>query len=164
MVVIRLSRGGAKKNPFYRVVAADKRFARDGRYIEQLGYYNPSARGKETALEINMERMKHWEGCGAQMSDRVASLVKSIKSNKAPTAGIARNEAKKQQTVLAEQAAKKRAEVKAAEEAAAAELAAKEKAEADAKAAAEAKAAEQAKAEEAKAEEAKAEDADKASE
>jgi len=78
MVVIRLARGGAKKSPFYRVVAADKRFSRDGRFLEKLGYFNPSARGVEKRLELNKPRLDYWVDQGAQMSDRVKSLVKEF--------------------------------------------------------------------------------------
>ncbi len=77
MVTIRLSRGGAKKQPFYHVVATDSRARRDGRYIERLGYYNPVARGDATELQLNMERVDYWIGVGAQMSDRVAKIVKN---------------------------------------------------------------------------------------
>ncbi|SIO02513.1 SSU ribosomal protein S16P [Sulfurivirga caldicuralii] len=76
MVVIRLARGGAKKRPFYRIVVADKRSPRDGRFIEQLGFYNPNARGNEETLRIDSERLAHWLNEGAQMSERVAQLVK----------------------------------------------------------------------------------------
>ena len=76
MVVIRLSRGGAKKRPFYRIVVADQRFKRDGRYIERIGFYNPSARGKEEGLRLARERVEHWVSKGAQLSTRVATLVK----------------------------------------------------------------------------------------
>lgn len=79
MVVIRLSRGGAKKRPFYHLVAADSRTRRDSGYIERLGYYNPVARGQETVLDINLERVEHWLGQGAQASDRVAGLLKKFK-------------------------------------------------------------------------------------
>lgn len=78
MVVIRLARGGAKKSPFYRVVAADKRFSRDGRFLEKLGYFNPSARDVEKRLELNKPRLDYWVDQGAQMSDRVKSLVKEF--------------------------------------------------------------------------------------
>jgi small subunit ribosomal protein S16 len=81
MVVIRLARGGAKKRPFYRIVVADKRARRDGRFIEQVGFYNPNARGNEETLRIDSERLQYWLGEGAQMSERVAQLVK--KANKA---------------------------------------------------------------------------------
>lgn len=76
MVVIRLARSGAKKRPFYHIVAADKRKPRDGRNIEQVGYYNPVARGAETGLYINLERVKYWQSVGAKPSDRVSSLLK----------------------------------------------------------------------------------------
>ena len=76
MVKIRLSRGGAKGRPFYHVVVTDQRSKRDGRNIESVGYYNPVASGKDKRLELNVERVKEWMGKGAQMSDKVASLVK----------------------------------------------------------------------------------------
>lgn len=76
MVTIRLSRGGAKKRPFYHITVADSRSARDGRYIERLGFFNPVARGQEESLRVDQERVEYWLGQGAQMSDRVAKLVK----------------------------------------------------------------------------------------
>jgi small subunit ribosomal protein S16 len=76
MVKIRLARGGAKKAPFYHVVVTDGRNARDGRNIERIGYYNPVARGAEKRVEIDAERVKHWVSHGAQLSDKVAQLVK----------------------------------------------------------------------------------------
>jgi len=76
MVVIRLSRTGAKKRPFYHIVVADKRRSRDGRFIEQLGYFNPIASGKEVGLSINIERAEEWIDKGAQPSDRVKHLIK----------------------------------------------------------------------------------------
>ena len=76
MVVIRLARGGAKKRPFYHVVATDSRNKRDGRYIERLGYFNPTASGQAHRLELQVERIEYWKSVGAQMSDRVASLMK----------------------------------------------------------------------------------------
>ncbi|MBI5041332.1 MAG: 30S ribosomal protein S16 [Gammaproteobacteria bacterium] len=76
MVTIRLSRGGAKRRPFYHIVVTDSRNRRDGRYIERIGYFNPIAKGGETRLEVNFERMDHWLSQGAQASDRVAGLVK----------------------------------------------------------------------------------------
>jgi small subunit ribosomal protein S16 len=75
MVVIRLARGGAKKRPFYNIVAADKRCSRDGRYIERLGYFNPIAKGRETRLSVDREGIANWVAKGAKMSERVASLV-----------------------------------------------------------------------------------------
>lgn len=76
MVVIRLQRGGAKKRPFYQIVVADQRCARDGRYIENLGFYNPLARGKEEPLRLNLAQFDAWVGKGAQPSDRVKKLAK----------------------------------------------------------------------------------------
>lgn len=76
MVVIRLARAGAKKRPFYHLVVADSRKARGGRFIERLGYYNPIARGKETPVSFNVERIQYWVGVGAQVSERVQYLLK----------------------------------------------------------------------------------------
>ena len=76
MVVIRLSRGGAKARPFYNIVVADKRVRRDGRFIERIGFYNPLARGGEEALRIAQDRLSYWTGVGAQASDVVERLVK----------------------------------------------------------------------------------------
>jgi len=76
MVTIRLARGGAKKRPFYHMVVTDSRNRRDGRYIERVGFFNPSAKGQEVRLNINVERIDHWVSKGAQTSDRVAKLMK----------------------------------------------------------------------------------------
>ncbi|HHF0184289.1 TPA: 30S ribosomal protein S16 [Haemophilus influenzae] len=76
MVTIRLSRGGAKKRPFYQIVVADSRSPRDGRFIERVGFFNPIAQGNSERLRINLERVNHWVAQGASLSDRVASLVK----------------------------------------------------------------------------------------
>mgnify|MGYP002395955407 CR=1 FL=1 len=76
MVVIRLSRGGSKKRPFYHFAVSDSRRARDSRYLERLGFFNPTARGQEERLRLNRERLQFWLDKGAQMTDRVASLVK----------------------------------------------------------------------------------------
>jgi small subunit ribosomal protein S16 len=78
MVVIRLSRGGTNKRPFYTLVAADSRKARDGRYIEQLGYFNPIASGKDQRLKLDKARVDYWVGCGAKLSDRVADLLREM--------------------------------------------------------------------------------------
>ncbi|MGQ0621290.1 MAG: 30S ribosomal protein S16 [Panacagrimonas sp.] len=75
MVTIRLARAGAKKRPFYHVVAADKRSPRDGRFIERLGFYNPSAKGGEQRLVLDVAKLEQWKKNGAQVSDRVAYLV-----------------------------------------------------------------------------------------
>ncbi len=76
MVTIRLSRGGAKKRPFYNIVVTDSRKRRDSGYIERIGYFNPGAKGEEVRLHIEMERYDHWCSHGAQPSDRVAGLIK----------------------------------------------------------------------------------------
>ena len=75
MVKIRLSRGGAKKHPFYHIVVTDIRKARDGRKIERIGFFNPVARGQEERLRIDLERVEYWKSVGAQLSNRVKSLV-----------------------------------------------------------------------------------------
>jgi small subunit ribosomal protein S16 len=76
MVSIRLSRAGAKKQPFYHVVITDSRNRRDGRYIERVGYFNPIGKDHEENLRIDIGRVDHWIGLGAQPSERVASLLK----------------------------------------------------------------------------------------
>ncbi|WP_045860526.1 30S ribosomal protein S16 [Teredinibacter purpureus] len=76
MVSIRLARGGSKKRPFYHLTVADSRKARNGRYIERVGFFNPIARGQEERLRIDNERLDYWAGQGAQISDRVAKLLK----------------------------------------------------------------------------------------
>mgnify|MGYP003503891743 FL=1 len=76
MVKIRLTRGGAKKRPFYHVIVTDSRSARDGRNIERVGFYNPVAQGAEKRVELNVERIKHWIDNGAQLTDKVADLYK----------------------------------------------------------------------------------------
>ena len=75
MVVIRLSRGGSKKRPFYSIVASDSRSRRDGRFIERIGFYNPIATGAEESLRIAKDRLAYWQGVGAQMSPAVARLA-----------------------------------------------------------------------------------------
>jgi small subunit ribosomal protein S16 len=84
MVVIRMARGGAKKRPFYRIVAADRRCARDGRFIEKLGFFNPMATESEESLRLDMPRVEYWLSQGAQPSPRVASLVKAMRRAPAP--------------------------------------------------------------------------------
>lgn len=76
MVVIRLSRGGAKKRPFFNVVATDKQNRRDGRFIERIGYYNPLASKNEISVKIAVERVQHWVQKGAQVSPTVQRLIK----------------------------------------------------------------------------------------
>lgn len=86
MVVIRLARGGANKRPFYHMVVADSRRARDGRFIERLGFYDPKAPQGREALRVNVERLKHWQGLGAQLSPTVNRLVKQFGRMAAVTA------------------------------------------------------------------------------
>jgi len=76
MVTIRLSRSGAKKRPFYHIVVTDSRNARDGRYLERVGFYNPIATGGEERLRVDQQRVEHWVSQGANPSERVASLIK----------------------------------------------------------------------------------------
>jgi small subunit ribosomal protein S16 len=76
MVKIRLTRGGAKKRPFYHIIVTDSRSARDGRNIERVGYYNPVASGNDKPVELNVERVKYWIDNGAQLTEKVASLYK----------------------------------------------------------------------------------------
>ncbi|MBP8205670.1 MULTISPECIES: 30S ribosomal protein S16 [Simplicispira] len=76
MVVIRLSRGGSKSRPFFNIVVADKRVRRDGRFIERLGFYNPTAKGGEEGLRIAQDRLTYWTGVGAQTSPTVERLIK----------------------------------------------------------------------------------------
>ena len=76
MVKIRLSRGGAKKKPFYHLVATDSRKRRGSGYIERLGFFNPMATGQEIKLRVNNERIDYWLSVGAQKTERVAKLLK----------------------------------------------------------------------------------------
>lgn len=87
MVVIRLSRGGAKKRPFYHIVVSDKRSARDGRCVERIGYFNPIASGKDVRLHLNHERALYWISKGAQPSDRVRQLIKTYEKSAAQQTG-----------------------------------------------------------------------------
>jgi small subunit ribosomal protein S16 len=79
MVSIRLSRGGAKKRPFYHIVVTDQRNRRDGRYIERLGYFNPIAVDNKDKIRIDVSRVDYWVSQGAQPSDRVKGLLKGYK-------------------------------------------------------------------------------------
>jgi small subunit ribosomal protein S16 len=130
MVIIRLARGGAKKTPFYNLVVADSRNRRDGRFIERVGFYNPSAKAGAEALRVDQERVTFWQGQGAQLSDTVARLVKF--HAKGPEHAIA---SKAKDAAKADAAKAKIAAVEAAKAKAIADAA---KAEADAKAAADA--------------------------
>lgn len=83
MVTIRLSRGGSKKRPFYHITVADSRRSRDGRFIERVGFFNPVARGQEEQLRLDTDRVQHWVAQGAQVSERVAQLVKQAEKQAA---------------------------------------------------------------------------------
>ena len=83
MVIIRLSRAGAKKRPFYHMVVTDSRKRRDGNYIERVGYFNPVARGQEVRLHLEMDKVTHWQGQGAKLSDRVSALIKEYQKTNA---------------------------------------------------------------------------------
>ena len=80
MVVIRLSRGGAKKRPFYNLVVANSQNRRDGRFIERVGFYNPVASGQAEALRVSFDRVEYWTSVGAQLSTTVERLLKHAKS------------------------------------------------------------------------------------
>ncbi|MDR2164100.1 MAG: 30S ribosomal protein S16 [Zoogloeaceae bacterium] len=76
MVVIRLSRGGAKKRPFYNIVVTDSRNRRDGRFVERIGFYNPVAAEHEENLRVALDRLDYWKQNGARLSPTTARLVK----------------------------------------------------------------------------------------
>jgi small subunit ribosomal protein S16 len=82
MVIIRLARGGANKQPFFRIVVADSRRATSGRFIEHVGFFNPRAAEHEEKLRVNMERVQHWLKHGAKPSERVALLLKQVERQK----------------------------------------------------------------------------------
>lgn len=79
MVTIRLSRGGSKKRPFYHLTVTNSRSARNGRFLERIGFFNPVARGQEERLRVDADRLQHWVGQGAQLSERVEQLIKESK-------------------------------------------------------------------------------------
>ena len=159
MVKIRMARGGAKRKPFYSIVATDSRKRRDSGYIERIGFFNPVARGQEVRLQLDEDRLAYWMSQGAQISDRVKQLVKEHKDPSIREKRVAEAEAKLAADALSVAAAEKAAADAAAKEAAEAKAAeAKEAAEAKAAEEAEAKAAAEAEAEEASTEEAPAED------
>ena len=82
MVVIRLARGGANKRPFFHLVVAESRRAATGKFLERVGFYDPKAPEGREMLRINVERVKHWQGKGAQVSPTVARLVKQFGKTK----------------------------------------------------------------------------------
>ena len=81
MIVIRLSRGGSKKSPFYKFVVTNSTSARDGKFIEKLGFFNPIAQGNAQKMSINMERVNYWISKGSQVSDRAQKLIKEFNKN-----------------------------------------------------------------------------------
>ena len=133
MVIIRLARSGAKKNPYYFITVADERRPRDGAFIERLGFFNPTANGQEERLRIDLEKIDEWVSKGAQLSERVSALIKEAKLT--PEEFAAKVEAKKakaaaKKAALAEKLAKE-AEEATAEEALAEEEAPAEEAPAE---------------------------------
>ena len=161
MVIIRLARSGAKKNPYYFITVADERRPRDGAFIERLGFFNPTANGQEERLRIDLEKIDEWVSKGAQLSERVSALIKEAKLT--PEEFAAKVEAKKakaaaKKAALAEKLAKEAEETAAndapAEEEAPAEEAPAEEASVEEEAPAE----EEVPADEAPAEEAPAEE------
>lgn len=160
-LALRMARGGAKKRPYYRIVVADSRMPRDGRYIEKVGTYNPMlAKDDENRVSMDLDRIKHWMSQGAKPSDRVSRFLEAegvLKAKKRDNP----NKAKPGKKAL-ELIEEKKEKAEAAKEAAAAakeaeKEAAKEAAEAAKAAAAEEKAAAEAPVEEPAAEEAEAE-------
>ena len=125
MVIIRLSRGGSKKNPFYNVVVADSRNRRDGRFIERIGFYSPMAKIGTEALRIDNERVTHWKGHGALLSDSVNRLVKLHAKGPEAIVALKKKDADKVEVRKAKEAAKKAEELKAAMDAKEAEEKAK---------------------------------------
>ena len=127
MVIIRLARSGAKKNPYYFITVADERRPRDGSFIERLGFFNPTARGQEERLRVDLDKINEWVSKGAQLSDRVQYLVKEAMLS--PEELKAKMDARKAKADAKKAAIEaklaKEAEEKAAEEAAAAEAEAK---------------------------------------
>jgi len=121
MVVIRLAKSGAKKNPYFFITVADSRMPRDGRFIERLGFYNPSARGSEERLRFNTERFYHWVGQGAQVSDRVKVLHQEAGMSPEDLAAKFEKRDSKRQAKKEAKAAKLAEEIAASEEAAPAE-------------------------------------------
>ena len=154
MVVIRLARSGAKKNPYYFITVADERRPRDGAFIERLGFFNPTAKGQEERLRIDLEKLNEWVSKGAQLSDRVLALTKEAKLT--PEEYVQKVEAKKAK-IAAKKVALAAKLAKEAEEAAA-EEAPDEEAPVEEEAAAEEAPAEEAPVEEAPDEEAPVEE------
>jgi len=158
---LRLSRGGAKKRPYYRIVVADSRMPRDGRYIERVGTYNPMLPQEHPdRIKLDGDRIKHWLGVGAQPSDRVARFLGQADIIPMPAISeTPKKSAPRAKTLERMREAEAAAAAKAESDAAAAEQAAEEAAEAAVAPAEEEAPAEEAPAEEAPTEEAPAEEA-----
>ena len=126
MVVVRLAKSGAKKNPYYFITVADSRKPRDGAFIERLGFFNPSAKGSEERMRFNVDRLDHWISQGAQLSDKVKELAKDARLS--PDDLQAKLDAKKDRRVQKKEAikAQKIAELEAKAKEAAEEEASKE--------------------------------------
>jgi len=86
MVSIRLTRGGAKKRPFYHIIVTDSRSRRDGRYIERLGFYDPLGDASAETLRLDLDRAEHWLGQGAKPSERVSRLIRTYRRQAGATA------------------------------------------------------------------------------
>ena len=128
MVKIRLARGGAKKKPFYSIVATDSRKRRDSGYIERIGYFNPVARGQEVRLQLEEDRLAYWISQGAQISDRVKQLAREYKDPSIREKYLAVKASKKAAAEKVKLDAKAKAELEAPKEEAPAEEAPAEEA------------------------------------
>lgn len=114
MVVIRLARGGAKKRPFYNIVATDRQNRRDGRFLERVGFYNPMAAGGEQPINIQLDRVEYWTSRGAQVSDAVSRLMRELGREGEPRPSKKKTRAmKKKEQAAAEAAAASEAEAAA---------------------------------------------------
>ena len=116
MLTIRLARAGAKKRPFFHITVADSRKPRDGRFVERVGYFNPISSGKEVRLEINQERIDYWLSQGAQVSDRVLTLIKEKSETPEEKAKREQTKEKRRLRKVAKRVAAKPAEETPAEE------------------------------------------------
>ena len=126
MLTIRLARAGAKKRPFFHITVADSRKPRDGRFVERIGYFNPISSGKEVRLEINQDRIDYWLSQGAQVSDRVLTLIKEKNETAEGKAKREQVKEKRRLRKVAKRVAAKPAEETPVEEAAAEETPVKE--------------------------------------
>ena len=172
MVVVRLAKSGAKKNPYYFITVADSRKPRDGSFIERLGFFNPSAKGSEERMRFNVERLDHWISQGAQLSDKVSELAKDARLSsdelQAKLDAKIDKRAQKKEAIKAQKIAELEAkakeaaeeEAKAEAEAPAEEAPAEETAEAEAEAPAEEAPAEETPVEETQSEESEEESSD----